>query len=539
MDKVYIFGHKYPDTDSITSAIALEYLKKSIGVYAEARCLGELNDETTYILDRFNIKHPKYLNDVKLQIRNVLYHKDIYINEKASILDVYDYMNEHSVTGVPVVDDKKVFRDIVTAKTLLSNSINCDLDELYTSYDNIIHTIDGEEVLRVDHEIKGLVNAVSYRSTTVLENFDFSSNDILIVGDRHSIIEKAVNSKVKLIILTGNSDIKEEHLEIARKNNVNIIRTKYNTFRTSRRIMLSNYIKTLFTGNRAYTIYEGDYYDDVIEKTKELGYNNYPVVDKKGVVLGLFRVTDIVHKNKKKVILVDHNESSQSAGGLDEAEILEVIDHHKIGDISTNNPINFRNMTVGSCNTIIYNMYAEARITIPKDIAAIMLGGIISDTLALSSPTTTDMDIEVVKKLEEISGLNYKEYAADIFNSSIKLNEKSEKELLHLDIKSFHYGNGRVFRVSQVVCMNGNDILSRKDKIIEELNNMRNDKDLDFVLFLITDISRNGSYILYSDTTQSYNTLSRAFDKEVYEGMFLNGMLSRKKQVIPLLMEVE
>ena len=539
MDKVYIFGHKYPDTDSITSAIALEYLKKSLGIYAEARSLGELNDESTYILDRFNIKHPKYLNDVKLQIRNVLYHKGIYINEKCSILDVYDYMNENNVTGVPVVDDELHFKDIVTAKTLLSNSLDSTSDTLDTSYDNIIKALDGKSILKFDEDIKGIVNAVSYKSTTFIDNFNFSNSDILLVGDRHSIIEKAINMKVKLLIITGDNDVKEEHLKLAKDNKVNIIKTKYNTFKTCRRIMLTNYIRTLFDGKRAYTIQEKDYYDDVIEKTKELGFNNYPVVDKNGICKGLFRVTDIVHKNKKKVILVDHNESSQSVGGLDEAEILEVIDHHKIGDISTNNPINFRNMTVGSCNTIIYQMYKESRVEIPKEIASIMMGGIISDTLALTSPTTTSVDIEVMKELEKISGLDYKEYAKDIFNSSIKLNEKSEAELINLDIKSFHYGNGRTFKVSQVVTMNSKDILARKDKLINELDKIREDKDLDFVLLLITDISTNGSYILYSDTQLSHNMLSRAFNKEVYPGMFLPLVVSRKKQVIPMIMEID
>ena len=539
MDKVYIFGHRYPDTDSITSAIALEYLKKSLGIYAEARSLGELNDESTYILDRFNIKHPKYLNDVKLQIRNVLYHKGIYINEKCSILDVYDYMNENNVTGVPVVDDEFHFKDIVTAKTLLSNSLDSTSDTLDTSYENIIKALDGKSILKFDEEIKGVVNAVSYKSTTFIDNFNFSNSDILLVGDRHSIIEKAITMKVKLLIITGDNNIKEEHLALAKENKVNIIKTKYNTFKTCRRIMLTNYISTLFNGKRAYTIQERDYYDDVIEKTKELGFNNYPVVDKNGVCKGLFRVTDIVHKNKKKVILVDHNESSQSVGGLDEAEILEVIDHHKIGDISTNNPINFRNMTVGSCNTIIYQMYKESRVEIPKEIASIMMGGIISDTLALTSPTTTSVDVEVMKELEKISGLDYKEYAKDIFNSSIKLNEKTEAELINLDIKSFHYGNGRTFKVSQVVTMNAKDILTRKDKLIEELNKIREDKDLDFVLLLITDISTNGSYILYSDTQVSHNMLSRAFNKEVYPGLFLPQVVSRKKQVIPMIMEID
>ena len=539
MDKIYIFGHRFPDTDSITSAIALEYLKTSLGVYCEARSLGELSDETKYILDRFNIKHPKYLNDVKLQIRDINYHKNLFISEKASILDAYNYMNQNNITGIPVVDDNNVFLNIITAKTLLSNLVDVDSNVLSTSYENIKRTLNAEEILKFDDEIKGNVYSVAFRSTTFLESFDVTNNDILIVGDRHSIIEKAINDGAKLIILTGSGYIKDEHIEIARNNKVNILRTDYNTFKTTRRIMFSNYINTLFSIKRPIVLLERDYYDEFMDKTKEFGYNNYPVVNKDGVCKGLFRLTDSNKKNRKKVILVDHNESSQSASGLEEAEILEVIDHHKIGDISTNNPINFRNMTVGSCNTIIYQMFEESRVEIPKDIASIMLGGIISDTLALTSPTTTEYDKYVVKKLEKISGLKLEEYAYDIFNSSSNYNEKTPSELINLDTKSFHRGNGNTFKVSQVALMDGSTILNKKDSIIEELNAIRDKKDYDFILFAITDISRKGSYILYSDNGDSIKYLQKSFGKDLHQGMFIDGVMSRKKQIIPLIMEVE
>ena len=538
MDKIYIFGHKFPDTDSITSAIALEYLKKEQGVFCEARSLGELNDESKYILDRFNIKPPKYLNDVKLQIRDINYHKDIFINEKASILDAYNYMNEQNVTGIPVVDDYNNFLNIVTAKTLLTSLVDVDDNKINTSYDNIKKTLNAEVILKFDDEIKGNVTAVAFRSTTFLENYDITDNDILIVGDRHSIIEKAVKDKARLIIITGSNYIKEEHIEIARKNKVNILRTDYNTFKTTRRIMFSNYINTLFNIKRPIVLLERDYYDEFMEKTKSFGYNNYPVVDRRGMCKGLFRLTDSNHKNKKKVILVDHNESSQSANGLDEAEILEVIDHHKIGDISTNNPINFRNMTVGSCNTIIYHMFEENRVEIPKDIASIMLGGIISDTLALTSPTTTEYDKYVVTKLEKISSLKLEEYAYDIFNASSKLDEKTPLELIDLDTKTFHYDNNRTFRISQVALMDATNILAMKEDIIKELNNIRDNKDYDFIIFAVTDISHKGSFILYSETGNSIKYLSMRF-KDLEQGMFMDGVMSRKKQLVPLIMEVE
>ena len=538
MEKVYIFGHRNPDTDSVTSAIALEYLKKSLGIYAEARILSEINDETKYVLDRFNVRHPKYLNDVKLQIRDIIYHKDLFQLDTSSIEDIYDYMNQNNTTGVPIIDKNKKFINIVTAKMVLREFFKSDENNLHTSYNNILKSLLGKEVLRFDDEICGHITAVSYKSTTFIENFNFSSDDILIVGDRHSIIEAAVIKKVKLLVITGNSAIKEEHINIAKKNCVNIIKTPFNTFKTVKKILLSNYIKNLKADNRPYTVLENDYYDDFIEDTAKLGFNNYPVIDKNNVCKGLIRITDINKKNRKKVILVDHNESEQSVIGLEEAEILEVIDHHKIGDISTNNPINFRNMAVGSTNTIIYYLFKENRVEIPKTIASLMLAGIVSDTLALTSPTTTEKDKEVVFRLEEISGLKYKTFANEIFSSSINLEKKSEYDLITIDIKSFQ-NNGKSFKVSQIITMNIDSILKRKDRIIEELNKFKEITHSDFVILMITDIIKNGSYILYDNTPLTYNVLQRAFNEDIYEGMYLENVVSRKKQVIPLLMEIE
>lgn len=538
MEKIYIFGHRSPDTDSVTSAIALEYLKKSLGVYAEARILSEMNDETKFVLDKFNIRHPKYLNDVKLQIKDIIYHKDLYQLDTSSIEDIYNYMYQNNTTGVPIVDKNRKFIDIVTAKMVLKEVFKSDDDNLYTSYNNILKSLLGKEVLKFDDEIRGHVTTVSYKSTTFLETFNFTSDDILIVGDRHSIIEAAVIKKVKLLVITGNGEIKEEHINIARMNGVNIIRTPFNTFKTVKKILLSNYIKNLKTENRPYTVLENDYYDDFLENTTKLGFNNYPVVDKKNICKGLIRITDINKKNRKKVILVDHNESEQSVIGLDEAEIMEVIDHHKIGNISTNNPINFRNMAVGSTNTIVYHLFKENRVEIPKTIASLMLAGIISDTLALTSPTTTEKDKEVVIKLEEISGLDYKNFAKELFNSSINLENKSEYDLIITDMKSFQ-NNGRTFKVSQIITMNISNILERKDKLIEELNKFKEVTQTDFVILMITDIISNGSYILYDNTPLTYNVLQRAFNKNIYEGMYLENVVSRKKQIIPLLMETE
>lgn len=534
MNEIYIFGHKNPDTDSVISSITLEYLKKQLGMNAEARVIGELNDETKYILDRFDVKYPKYLNDVKLQIKDVEYHKDFFVLESTSIEDTYNFMSNNNITGVPIVDNNKKFIGIITAKTILKAILGNDSNKLYTSYENILKTLSGEEVLRNDDEIEGNVQAVSYKSTTFIENITLNNSDILIVGDRHSIIEVAVENGVKLIIITGNRDIKEEHISIARKNKVNIIKTPYDTFKTVKNILLSNYIKTLIPETRSYTVQENEYYEEFLEKTKHLGFNNYPVVTKNNICKGLIRITEMNKKNRKKVILVDHNEFEQSVIGLSESEILEVIDHHKIGDISTKNPINFRNMAVGSTNTIIYFLYKENRIEIPKEIASLMLSGILSDTLSLTSPTTTEVDKTVVKDLESISGLNYKDFSKDIFSASSNLENKSEFELIKRDLKTFQLNNN-TFKVGQIISMYTDNLLNRKEKFIKELNRIKNENDIQFIILMVTDILKNGSYILYSDSAK--DILETSFNRKFEQGLFIENCVSRKKQIIPYIME--
>lgn len=534
MEKVYIFGHTNPDTDSVASAVCLEYLKHKQGYKAVASVLGEVNSETKFVFKYFDTPLPKYLNDVKLQIKDLNYHKDCYLNSKTSLEETYNYMNMNNITGVPIVDDDFKFLGIITAKNLL-NSIFYSDNTLNTSYNNILKTLNAKEVIRFNDEIVGKIMVSSYRSTTFNTNIELSTNDILIVGDRHSIIEQAINSKVKLIIITGDGEIKEEHLLIAKNNKVNIIRTQLDTFMTTRKIELSNYIINYVSSNRPYLAMESEYYDTFMENVSRLKFNNYPVIDKNNICKGLIRLTEITSKNKKKVILVDHNESSQSVVGLDEAEILEIIDHHKIGDISTSNPINFRNMAVGSTNTIIYFLYKENRVEIPYNIAGLMMSGILSDTLMLTSPTTTIKDKEAIIDLQKICKIDYKKFAKLMFSEASNLENKTISEVLKMDNKVFTY-NDLKFSISQAITMD-NKILDKKDEYINELEQICINEKYDFMIFSITDIINKGSYFLYTKSATNY--LLRAFDlEEIYEGIFINGCLSRKKQIVPKIMEV-
>lgn len=536
MEKIYIFGHQKPDTDSITSAISLSYLKNKLGMHTVPARLGEINDETKYVLKYFNVATPMFIEDVKLQLKDLNYHKDYFINQNVSIKQAYDYMTEKGITGIPVVDDNKKFVGLVTVKTIFKDLINGDFGYLHTSYNNILNILEGEEVLKFDEEITGNLMAAAYRSATIINNVPLEKNHILIVGDRYSVIEYAIMSKVKLLIVVGNGEIKEEHLNLARENHVNIIRTKFDTFHTTKVIGLANYLKNVIPSDRPYTFDEGTYYDDFVVKTSKLKHNNYPIIGKNDICKGLIRITEITDKRRKKVILVDHNELEQSAEGLEEADIIEIVDHHKIGNISTKNPINFRNMSVGCTNTIIYLMYQENNVEIPREIAGVMLSGILSDTLALTSPTTTDLDRQVVSSLAKIVDIDYQKYALDMFKAGTSLQGKTIEEIVNTDIKGFA-NDDLTFAVSQVFTLDIDSILARKEEYIDYINELAKNKEYRLVLLVVTDIIRNGSYLFYTDG--SSEIISDGFDIiDMKQGTYVDGVVSRKKQVVPAIMDV-
>ena len=535
MQKLYVFGHINPDTDSVCAAITLANLKRMEGMNAEERVLGNINKETKYVLDYFKVKEPKYLNDTKLRIKDLNYRHNYYINENASIEDTYNYMLNKNTTGVPIVDSNKKFLNIITSKDILNKSLGLNDAELYTSYQNILNTLNGEAVVKVDDEIKGVVTAAAFAHETFENVKELTNEDILIVGDRHYIIDLAIKSKVKLIIIVGGNIPKKEHIKEAKKNKVNIIKTNMNTFETARVILNSNYIKKIIDKEAEYILYEKDYYDDFISWSKDLQIDNYPVLDKNGICKGLLRKSELSGSNKRKVVLVDHNEIEQSAIGLEEAEIVEIVDHHKIGRVSTTHPINFRNMIVGSTNTIIYSMYKEKGVKIDKTMAGLMLAGIISDTLLLKSPTTTDMDIKAVKELNKIVKLNVEKFGLEMFKSGSSLEGMTYEEVLEMDSKTFKAGDEE-FTISQAFTLDIDNILKDKDNYLMEMDKLMKETGVKRFIFAVTDIIKNGSYILYD--SKSEDVVKKAFNiKKVEEGVFLKDVVSRKKQIVPAVLD--
>lgn len=531
MEKIYIFGHKKPDTDSVTSSIALSYLKNQLGFSTTPRVLGDVNNETKFVLQYWKVKVPKYLNDVRLQIKDIAYLKDFHMNGKYSIMDGLNYMNENFASTLPIVDNYNKFTGLVAMKDIAKSQIMGDINKLCTSYTNIVKCLDADEILKYDEEINGDLLVASYRSTTFIENVKLEPNTILIVGDRHSVIEYAIDSKVKLIILTNNSEIKEQHLEQAKQNKVNIIRSPYDAFKTSRRIGLANYLDNIAFYDSVVSFQEDEDLKDFVDFANKTKYSNYPILNKNNECLGILRLSDINDKKRKQVILVDHNEEAQSVDGLEEADIIEIVDHHKIGTIDTSFPINFRAMPVGSTNTIIAMLYKENHVEIPSHIAGLMLSGIISDTLLFKSPTTTNIDITTVVELAKIANIDYETYGLEMLKAGASLKGKTKEEVLYMDFKNFTIDNDKI-GVAQIFITNIEEIMNEKEEYVKLINSVAKHNDYKLVALFATDIIKNGSYMFYNDNAE--DILDNAFEiKNIEQGYYLEDVVSRKKQIIP------
>lgn len=534
--KTMIFGHKKPDSDSVMSAIGLSYLENECGNNTEPRVLGNINKETKYAIDYFNLEEPAYLNDVKLQLKDVNYHKGFFMKESDSIYEGYQYMLNENLTGLPIVKEDEIFSGLITMKDLSRNMLNDDTEKLETSYQNVLDVLGGVEVLKFDEEIKGNILAAAFDSATFLKNIKLSENEILIVGNRQDIIEYAISSKIKLLVVTGGGAINEDLLEKAKTNKVNVVGTSLDTYHVARLISLANYIKTMVSSYNPTKFLDTDYVDEVMDINNKLKHTNYPVVDKNNKCLGLFRITDLSEKNPKQVILVDHNEKKQTADGIDEAVIKEIIDHHNLGSITTSAPVNFRNMAVGSTCTIVYTMFMEREIKIPKNIAGALLSGVLSDTLILKSPTTTERDRQAVKDLARIAEVNYEEYGMEMLKAGTSLDGMSKEDVLYNDFKLYTVGED-TFGVGQFFTMNFDEIEKEMDEYVKILDSIAEANNYSFLALYVTDIIKNGSYVLYNTKAQDKIEIMYA-NLDVCEGFFVDKCVSRKKNVIPLVMEL-
>ncbi len=536
MEPVYIFGHRNPDTDSVCAAIALAYLKRKVGVNAIPAILSSINRETKYALNYFGIKEPIFLNDVKIKVKDLDYSKGYMVPVDFSIHDAYEKMAKEGISKIPIVDKYKKILGIISMKDIANECLNGNYSKIDSYYKNILSAIDGEKVCKYDNVIKGNLIVPGYRSTTFINDVKLTEDDILITSNRYSIIEYAIASKVKLIVVTNNENVKPDQLKLAKANKVNIIRTKHSDLDTIKKFNFCNNVTTIINTKKIHTVNELDDLSSFIASADKTRYTYYPIIDSKERCLGIIKFANVGFNHKKKVILVDHNSYEQSAVGLEEADILEIIDHHNIANIGTQRPISFRNMPLGSTCTIIYLMYRENNVRVLKDMAGMMLSGILSDTLILNSPTTTLVDKMAVNELAKIAKVDYKQYGFDMISYGTKLIGKTKEEILYNDFKRYPTNNGTI-GLGQIYTTNIGDIEKEKDKYIEMLNSVATSSDYKFVALFVTDIIKQGTYVYFSNA--GADILSKAFDiEEIEEGEYFKGILSRKMQILPAILDI-
>ncbi len=531
MKHTLIFGHKIPDTDSVCAAITLSNLKNELNENSKPYILSEINRETEFVLDYFGVETPKLLKNVKLQIKDLNYDKIDPFKPEYPIFYAYHYMHDKTVRTLPVTDDDNKLIGIITMKDIAMSIINTEQKTLTTSYDNIINTLDARPVTKFDEIIDGEIVVAAFYYETLKDRNVIDNSSIVIVGDRYDVVELAIKNKAKLIIITGDLNIPDRLIDCAKENRVNLIISPYKTYYTAKNISLAKPVSEIMSRTHLVKFYEDAYLEDIKEELENTRHSKFPVIAKDNTYLGIMSRAHLLNPSKKRVILVDHNEYGQSAEGLEEAEIAEIIDHHKIGDISTSLPINFRNIPVGSTNTIIYYMYKENGVVIDKKMAGLMISGILSDTLMLKSPTTTKKDTEAAHELARILNISIHEYCMLMFKAGTSISGKSIEDVFYQDFKRFDV-NSKKIGVSQVFTMGIEEIMNNKDEYVRFIDSIADLRGYYLNIMAVTDIINEGSYIFF--TSERKNLIKNIFElEEAYQGVYIPKCVSRKKQIVP------
>ncbi|HSQ89530.1 putative manganese-dependent inorganic diphosphatase [Romboutsia sp.] len=518
-----VFGHKNPDTDSICSSISLAHLKNQLGEKATPYALGEIRKEAQYALDYFKVESPEVLKNVKIQVKDLSYDKVEPLTPYASILEAYNLMESVHVKTLPVISNDGDFIGLVTMQEIAKSLLHQHFNTVHTSLSNICKNLNGSVLVNCGDDVKGRVVTLSFGMESVMDIL--TEEDIAIVGDRYDIIEYAIDTKVKLLVLTGKTEISDHLLALAKQNEVSIVSVNYDTYKTSNIINQCNYLNDIVSTDNLVIFNENDYADDVKETMLNTNFRAYPVVDNHNKFLGLVSRGHLLNPTKKNVILVDHNEYAQSADGIKQANIVEIVDHHKIGGISTDVPMSFRVMPVGCTCTIIYQMYKENNVEVPHHIAGLLLSAILSDTLLFKSPTTTEMDKKACEELSKIAKVDMESYAMEMFKIGTSLDEYSIEEIVNMDFKEFSMSGKRV-GIGQVFTLDIDSIFAKKDEFLSYINST----NYDMLVLAITDIIKEGSYLIYKAND---NVISEAFNVNAGQGVFAKGVVSRKKQLVP------
>lgn len=539
-DKVYITGHKNPDTDTIISSIAYADLKNRLGdVEAIPIRLGKLNQETKFVLDYFGLQPPEIKESMLLQVSDIDYDKSYSIDPSIPVRKAWDIFQEGVTHALPVVDADGKIMGIASLSNITQSYMDVWDDRIIgraqTPIENIIDVLAAKIISKSDSHrpFDGKMIVMAMNDDT--DEFDsyFSEGDIVIMGNRSDYLEYLITRKVSLIIMTNGSSVDDDIISYAKENNVTLISTEFSTFMTSRLLPMTIPVSYVMSTENLVYFTTDDSIDSVRETMSKSRFRSYPVVDEKNRVIGSISRYHLISSKKKKLILVDHNEKNQSIDDIDQAEIIEIIDHHRVANISTTAPLFFRAEPVGSTATIISKMYFESGIRPSKEIAGILCAAIISDTLLFRSPTTTDTDRRVLERMAKIADINPEEFANKMFKAGTSLKGVAPLDLIEGDVKTFTIG-GEAVRVGQVMTMNPEEIEPLRLEIERLMKEKIDRKGESTFVLVLTDIFNETSELLV--VGNHIEDIEREFGHKVTNGTIsAPGVLSRKKQVIPRL----
>ncbi|MCI6091411.1 putative manganese-dependent inorganic diphosphatase [bacterium] len=536
--KTYVIGHKNPDTDSICSAIAYANLKREMtGEEYVAKRAGELNGETAYVLDRFGVEVPGYLGDVHLQVKDMDIRQIEGVRSNASIREAWTRMKQENIRTLPVTRNDRLeglitIGDIATSYMEVYDSHI--LSTARTQYRNIVNTLDGTIVTGNEHGyfLKGKV-IIAASSPDMMENI-IEKDDLVILGNRYESQLCAIEMDASCLVICQGAEISRTIKKMAMERDIVVIQTPHDTFTAARLINQSIPVKYFMSKDNLETFHMSDYVDDVKEVMAKKKYRDFPILDNQGHFRGFLSRRRLMSSRKKQVILVDHNEKSQAVDGIEEADILEIIDHHRLGSMETIGPVFFRNQPVGCTATIVYQMYQENGVTVDKTIAALLCSAILSDTLLFRSPTCTMVDQAAAAALAQIAGINMEEHAKAMFNAGSNLREKTEEEICFQDFKVFN-ANGVSFGVGQITSMNQEELDDVRERLTDYLEVARVDQHLDMVFLMLTNILEESTELMCCGEGAKARILEAWEMPEDTERVLLKDVVSRKKQFIPTL----
>ena len=536
--KIYIIGHKNPDTDSICSAIAYADIKNRLnsGKKYAAKRAGQINEETEYVLKRFGVEAPGYLSDVGTQVKDMEIRETPGVPNNISIKDAWSIMKKSSAVTLPITKEDGQLEGLITtgdiANSYMDAHDNYFLSNARTQYRSIANTVEGTVVTGNSHGyfIRGKV-VIGAAHPNKLGEF-LEEEDLVILGDRYEDHLCAIEQNVRCMIVCNNAEVSHDIVEAAERNQCVVIRSSLDTFTVARLINQSIPVKHIMKKENLITFQTDDFTDNIKDIMVKTRHRAFPVVNKHGKYIGTVSRRNLLGMKKKQLILVDHNEKTQAVDNIDAAEILEIIDHHRLGSLETLQPIMFRNQPVGCTATIMYQMYTEKALEISPAIAGLLCSAIISDTLMFRSPTCTSADKMAAGALALIAGINIEEHAKEMFTAGSNLRGKTAEVIFYQDFKRFTADTVN-FGVGQISSMNAEELADLKQRLIPFMQHECGKNGISMVFFMLTNILEECSEIIcYGEG--SGRLVEEAFEvKEAQGGYILPGVVSRKKQLIP------